>query len=63
MRHESAGHDYRGGDMTEAQWRKLQLRLRRELRHRKLVNLLLWEDLDGSIHIRVVEGKTETIPN
>ena len=47
--------------MTETQWRKLQLRLRSLLRHRKLVNLLIWEDVDGSLHIQLVDGKTETI--
>ena len=47
--------------MTSAQFKKLELRIRSLLRQDRLVNLVLWEDIDGTVRLQVVGGKTETI--
>jgi hypothetical protein len=47
--------------MTPKQFRKLELRIRSLLRQNGLVNIILWEDIDETIHLQVVGGKTETI--
>jgi hypothetical protein len=46
--------------MTPKQFRKLELRIRSLLRQNGLVNIILWEDIDETIHLQVVGGKTET---
>ena len=47
--------------MTSAQFEKIELRLRSLLKQQKLVSMIIWEDLDGTIRLQVTESKAETI--
>jgi hypothetical protein len=47
--------------MTSAQFRKIELRLRGLLKQKKMVNMIIWEDLDGTIRIQVMGAKTEVV--